>query len=245
MKTLTSLIAAIVLVVPVALKAAAFEGKVTMTMSDAKGGSHPMVFSLKQGLSRMDMDAGQGNVAGVIMNVAKREMTILMPQQKMYMVREMPAPSDTPQADEKPNSDVTLEKTGEHEKILGYDTTKFIAKSKDGATEMWLTDQLGTFMGLGSGGGPGGAFGGRKARNSSEQAWEKALMGKDWFPLRVVTKNKKDKETFRMEATAIDKTSLPDSVFAPPADYQKFDMGNMFRGMIPGGIPGGRQQQEN
>ena len=27
---------------------------------------------------------------------------------------------------------------------------------------------------------------------------------------------------------------LPDSLFAPPAGYQKFDMGNMMKGMMPG-----------
>jgi hypothetical protein len=37
-----------------------------------------------------------------------------------------------------------------------------------------------------------------------------------------------------MEVTAIDKKSLPDSLFVPPDGYQKFDMGGMMRGMIPG-----------
>lgn len=55
------------------------------------------------------------------------------------------------------------------------------------------------------------------------------------FPLRVVSTDKGSKETFRMEATEVKKESLPDSLFAPPADYQKFDMGGMMRGM---GLPG-------
>jgi len=50
----------------------------------------------------------------------------------------------------------------------------------------------------------------------------------------VVSKNSKGKETTRMEATAVEKTSLPASDFAPPAGFEKFDMGAMMKGLIPG-----------
>jgi hypothetical protein len=54
--------------------------------------------------------------------------------------------------------------------------------------------------------------------------------------MRVVGKDGRD--TFRMEVTAIEKTSLPDSLFSPPPGYQKFDMGGMMKGMMKGMIPG-------
>ena len=37
-----------------------------------------------------------------------------------------------------------------------------------------------------------------------------------------------------MEVTGIEKKSLPDSMFTPPEDYKKFDMGGMMKGLIPG-----------
>ena len=46
------------------------------------------------------------------------------------------------------------------------------------------------------------------------------------------------KENFRMEATAIEQQTLPATLFSPPADYQKLDMGGMMQG-IPG-LPGRR-----
>ena len=93
-----------------------------------------------------------------------------------------------------------------------------------------------------------------RGRGPEPKAWERALEGKELFPLRVVahekggsaraekgkssdkakSKGKASGDTFRMDVTAIDKTSLPDSMFTPPPGYQKFDMGAMMRGMIPG-----------
>jgi hypothetical protein len=62
------------------------------------------------------------------------------------------------------------------------------------------------------------------------------LAGKGVFPLRVVTTTG-GKETYRMEATAVEKTALPASTFAAPADFK--NLSDMMRGMgMPGGIPG-------
>jgi len=84
-------------------------------------------------------------------------------------------------------------------------------------------------MGMGE---PEGPFGGKK---SSGSGWEAALAGKNMFPLRVVDTTAKGKSAFRMEVTSIDKAALPDSLFRAPAGWQKFDMGGMMRGLLPGG----------
>jgi hypothetical protein len=227
MKLYPSLLLTVALVAPAALSAAVFEGTVRMKMSDGRGNAHEMTYHLKEGLVRIDMQMGEGS-AGMIMNMAKQEMIILMPDQHMYMVRPL---TEVRNAAERAvqNQDVTLEKTGETAKILGYDCVKYISKSKEGTSEMWVTEQLGQFMGLGSGGGP---MGGRS--NKQSPAWEKALMGKNFFPLKVITHTNKGKEEFKMEATAIDKGSQPDSLFVPPADFQKFDLGGMMQGL---GLP--------
>ena len=62
------------------------------------------------------------------------------------------------------------------------------------------------------------------------------------FPLRVIT-SKDGKETFRMEATSIEKQSLDASLFEPPADYR--DIGSMMKGMMPGGMPPGARPPGN
>jgi hypothetical protein len=80
-------------------------------------------------------------------------------------------------------------------------------------------------MGLANSG--GSPFGGRK-QSANAAKWEEALKGsKGGFPLRVISHDAKGKETFRMEAKKIEPGPLPDSLFAPPAGYQKFEMPNM------------------
>jgi uncharacterized protein DUF4412 len=214
-----------VLATPAALCAAAFEGKVRMKMSDSRGNAHELDYRVKAGFVRMDMEAAKGQTASVIMDLGKKEMIILIPGQNIYMTRSIP--DTTAAAARSSDKDATFEKTGETAKILGYDCVKYVYKSKDVTSEIWGTEELGRFMGLGSNANP---MGGRRAAQAGP-AWEKMLMGKDFFPLRVVTQKAKGSDQFNLEATAVTKESEPDSVFQPPAGYQKFDLGGMMRGM--------------
>ncbi len=238
MKKLLVLSLACALLAPAALSAADFEGTVSMKMSGreaaAKGGGAVMNFSLKGGLTRMDMDA-QGMSVGVIMDPAKQQMTMLMVQQHMYMIRPMATPEAPAGTSAGKAPEMTLEKTSTTEKILGYECVKYVAKDDKGkSTELWLTDQLGSFMGFGSGGGPMGRRGGG---GPMPQGWEQLLQGKSLFPMRVVSLDA-GQEVGRMEVTAVEKKSMPDSLFTVPADWQ--DMSAMMRGMgAPGGMPPG------
>ncbi len=227
------------LLAPAALSAADFEGTVSMKMSGreaaGKGADAVMNFSMKAGLTRMDMDA-QGMGIGVIIDPAKQQMTMLMTQRRMYMIQPMPAPmaDATAGAPSGKAPESNLEKTTVTEKILGYDCVKYVVKDDKGKTvELWLTDQLGSFMGLG-GGGPMGRRGGGAPAGSG---WEQLLQGKSLFPMRVVTSDG-GKEVGRLEVTAVDKKSLSDSLFTVPDGWQ--DLSGMMRGMgAPGGMPPG------
>ena len=223
-----TLLAVAALATPAVLSAANFEGTVRMKITGPRGGTHELTQHLKDGLVRSDVEMGDRTLS-MILDTKKHEMTVLMPQQQMYMVHAMPgtaAPADHKAAP----SDETLEKTGETEKILGYTCTKYVVKDphQNTTTDIWLTDQLGNFMGLGSGPGPMGM--GRRA-GPPRAAWETALAGKDAFPLRVVTHDANGEEKFRLEATEVKRESQPDSLFTPPADFRKFDMGAMMQGM--------------
>jgi len=223
MKRLLAL--ATILLAPAVLVAASFEGKVNFKMSAPKGKPQEMHYSIKGDKVRVEMP-GQKGMGGMILDTAKKEMITIMDEEKMYMVMAIP---DAPAANDEKEGDVKLEKTGEKEKILGYTAEKYISTHKNEKTEMWLAEGLGSFMAMGSGNGMG--------KKAAPKNWERALAGKDLFPLRVVGLDKSGKETFRMETTAINKQSLPDSLFVPPAGYQKFDMGGM-GGMLKGLIPG-------
>jgi hypothetical protein len=245
MNTTLRVLFASALLSPAAVFAAAFEGKVSMKMTSGRGQPQEITYNIKGDKVRMEMP-GQKGMGGMIMDTSKREMTMMMDEQKMYMVMALPQAAADAMA--KREDDVKLEKTNETEKILGYTATKYILTEKNNdETEIWLAEGLGTFMGFSQNRNPMS-----RGRGPAAPAWERALEGKDLFPLRVVglgkgatargAKGKSDEkrkgaggnERFRMEVTSIDKTSLPDSLFTPPAGYQKFDMGAMMKGMIPG-----------
>ena len=237
MKLSTSLLLAGAALLPAALRADPFEGKVTMsiTMSGAKTGLHTITYSAKGGLVRIDTDAGPHGSASVIVDSAKQQMTILMPLQSMYMVRPMPtagtSPSGAP-AGAGPAAapaGIQIEKTAETAKFLGYDCVKYNVQTASGTTELWVTDQLGTFAGFTAGAGAGGR------RGQAAESWEEAIKGRNFFPLKVVSTSN-GSET-RMEATSVHKESLPDSDFTPPAGWK--DLSSMMQGMMPGGMPGG------
>jgi hypothetical protein len=232
MKLISSIVAAGALLAPSMLAAETFEGTVSMTISapSMKGGPQTISLSLKEGNMRTDMDTGRGTMSAIF-DTKNQQMLILMPQQRMYMVRPMPqavagqapAPSGAPPAN--------LQDTGVKETILGYACEKYTSMGDSGTTEIWVTDQLGTFMGLFHGGGPGG-------RSQAPAAWESALKGRNFFPMRVISTSSKG--TFRLDVTAVNKASLPDSLFGPPDGWQKFDLGGLMGAGMPGGFPGGR-----
>lgn len=227
-KLFSLLLLSAALLIPATLSAKTFEGTIQMTITDGRNKPMPMAYSIKGHLIRTDVQADRGINATAILDFSKKEMIVLMPGQPMYMV--MPLQDAAEAATGHKADDVTLEKTDITEKILGYTCTKYLAKSKDGVTEIWATEELGSFQGLGGGMGPMG-------KGSAKQGWEKALVGKNFFPLRVVTTDGR-RNQFRMEATAIDAKTLPASHFAPPEGYRKFDMGGMMQGLP--GMPGSR-----
>jgi hypothetical protein len=235
MKLITPLVTICVLLAPCVLSADSFEGTMTMTMSSSssKNGPQAINMSMKDGNVRSDIQTQRGTMSA-IMDMKNQQMIFLMPQQRMYMVQSMNHPAIPQQAQQyqaaasAAGSTPTLVQTGEKETILGYECTKYTATNEKGTTQLWVTDQLGTFAGLFHGGAPG-----RPAQPPPE--WETALKGKGFFPMRVIGTT--DKGSFKMEVTAINKTSLPDSLFAPPDGWQKFDLGSLMGG---GGFPGGR-----
>lgn len=234
MKHLTRFLLIGALLIPGALSAAStFEGALRMQMTSGKEKPFEIDYLLKDGKARIVPQMGQKGSMAMIMDTAKMEMTVLMPEQKMYMVSSIKSATEEA-AKQAGTADIVPEKTGRKEKILGYTCEEYLMKSKDGTTSaVWVTEEIGAFAGLG-----GGGMGGGRGRGATAQAWENAFAGKNQFPMRVVGLDKKGVENFRMEVTKIEKKSVADSEFVPPAGYQKFEMppmGDMMKGMMKGG----------
>ena len=114
MKYITSLILTCALLTPVCAKADGFEGTVKMSLSttpDQSHGPQAISYSIKGNLMRVDTQINAAAMGSVIFDLGTRTMTILMPQQSMYMVRQMPAVDQTP-ATTATSSGPTLQQTG-------------------------------------------------------------------------------------------------------------------------------------
>lgn len=231
MKLIPALVPICALVFTCALSADTFEGTVSMTMTapNQKDGPQTITMSLKEGFMRTDVPTKQGTMSAIF-DIKNHRMILLMPQQRMYMERDMPQPTPPP-ASSNPTggmpSGYSFQDTGVTETILGYNCKKFLTTSPKGSAQIWVTDQLGSFFGLYHGGSPG-------RRQEAPQAWESALSGKNFFPLRVVSND--GKGTFRMDVTSVNKQDLPDSTFSAPAGWTKFDLGSIFGGALQGGF---------
>jgi len=251
MKKLLAILLATAFLAFAAHAADPFEGQLTLKVTGSAGKSQQFNLSLKGNFTRMEMSAsGMGGPGAVIMDSARHEATIIMPQQHMYMVQPIPragAAAGGPGAsapESPPAAESTFEKSGVTEKILGYDCVKYTTHDKNSTVELWMTDQLGPFNFLGFGAGAMGAGmrgGPRGGAGPVPPGWEQLLQGKEMFPLRIVSTGA-DGRVERIEIVSIDKQAVPDSTFAPPAGFQKIDLGNMMRGMgLPPGLrpPGG------
>src|SRR3954469_4295744 len=69
----------------------AFEGKMTLAITSEKGKQMDLNYAMKSGKVRMETSAS-GHQATMLMDMAKLETTILMPEQSMYMVMPMKKP---------------------------------------------------------------------------------------------------------------------------------------------------------
>ena len=235
-KLLTALLAG-ALLLPAVLSAANFEGAIRIKMTSGKDAME-MDYLLKNNRARTTMQLSKKDSMTTITDYDKMEMLMLMPEQKMYMVISMKSVMDNANTNAAQDPKFKFEKTGVKEKILGYNCEKYLMTSSDTNMEMWMTEELGTYMGMAN-----AMSGGRGGRGQAPQAqaWEKAIAGKSLFPMRMIGHDPKDKENFRWEAISVDKKSVSDSEFVPPADFQKFQMpgmGDMMKGMMRGMIPG-------
>lgn len=224
-------VAVCILTLTTATLASAFEGKIEMKNTVGKE-SMPMTYFVKGTLMRMEMKAEGGKRKGkgeesvaMILDTAALEMTILMESEKMYMVQKLPR--DQVEKAQK-DADMEFKPTGRKEKIAGIDAEEYVGVSKKQRVEIWVTKELGKYMTAN----PGGPMGGKKKAD----AWAIFAEKENFFPLRTISRANKEgaPEDSRMEVISVDKSAQPDSLFKPPADYQKFEMpsiGDMMKGM--------------
>lgn len=188
-----------------------FEGSIAMNMAGDGGKPREVSYFVKGGKIRMEMAGARGEQMTMIMNPAAKEMLILMPAQKMYMVQAMGAAADAAEKSKPP----TIARTGKTETIAGYKCEYVTVTAEDGiSSDVCVAKGIGAFR-MPSSGGRGGP--------PKAEPWQGAL-GDGGFPLKVVKGGK-----VMLEVTNLEKKTLDAAQFEPPEGYRKMDMGGMMR----------------
>jgi hypothetical protein len=219
------IIAAACVATPLALSAlctlpaaAQFEGTVTWQMEKGQ-----MAQTYKGSMVRTEMTGESGRQGVMIMDHAARTMTMLMPEDKMYMVMNLRDMSG--RDDHKPPK---LTDMGKTETIAGKSCEVYRYAEEAGkpeTRELCVAKGMGFFMG-----GGGGPMGMRRRGQGAEIAAaiaanpEFAKLYKDgFFPLRI-SRLEDGKVTHEMIVTRIEAKSVEASAFATPPDYTEMKM---------------------
>lgn len=193
--------------------AQSFEGVVYFKSTAGTGESGDFKYYGKDNKIKMEMMSDE--MGSVIFDGSKT--IILMPAQKSYMefsnemLEQLGGMSQD--ADEDMGEVNLPTKTNETKNILGYDCTKWVYKEDHNETELWITDQIGNYI-IPS------------TPMTPAPEWADLFDGKPFFPLMIITKEN-GSVVDKMEVTKIEKKSLSESEFQPPAGFKKMDLGNM------------------
>jgi len=161
-------------------------------------------------------------------------MTVLMPQQKMYMVMDMRktgqalaglpfgrGKKDTGARAGAPAAMPRITATGRKETIAGHECEYYVMGEK-GDAEVCSAKGLGMFMmGQSPMGGGSSSMAALAALGTNSDAVK--LFSDGFFPLKMVHTEGGKREVV-MEATRVEKKTLDASLFVPPPDYKEMKM---------------------
>jgi hypothetical protein len=192
-----------------------FEGLVKYKMTDDNENISFMKYYSKPGKVRVEIDSRKNdNEAVLIINSKKKEMTILASLEKTaisFPIDKMENDKD----DVKEKHKYNITRTGETKIIHGYNSIKYIGKSKDEEIEVWVTEDLDPFLGFG--------------KTSHEKFGWQDITGMDikGFPLEIYNRTKGSS----IIATSIEEKSFDESLFKAPTNYKHFNFKSIMKGL--------------
>jgi hypothetical protein len=194
-------------------QAAQFEGRLHYQRAQTPGEPDNVICAVKGDKIRVEVIRERVNT--FITDTAKKETTVIMEDDMAFLVMTSLQPFE----------DLKLEKTAETDTILGHKTQKYTLSSDEGETELWLAEGFGRYTGFGEGfeQPPKPVPNVDLPEAPVPKAWEYALAGQPLFPLRVVTRDGANRESYRLEIRAITPDPLSEKLFVPSTNYKKLD----------------------
>lgn len=192
-----------------------FEG-LMLLHETSDGATMQQQWFLKGDKLRFEETGPDADKGALIFDAKQKIMYSLQPDEKMYM--EIPT-GETSQAAPDRSEDVVVVKTGKHDQAAGYSCDIYHTKDKsDGSTgELCIARGIGNAAML-------GMMSAQAGGASLLPGWMRELFKDGGFPIKGVDRDAKGNEEARWEVMKIEKKSLDDRLFLPPADYKKQDM---------------------
>lgn len=194
------------------LAASAFEGWIHFALKTGRDPEQLLSYAAKGTSIRLEPKSEEAGGTALLIDTRERTMFLLMPAQRVF-VRLPLKPGLAPStATPPPPRESSPEATGIAERFLDYSCLRYVLVHGDSTTESWVTTELGGLAALGAS--PLAALLGGGGALSALERTDAA------FPLKVVTRDSRGRETFRFEALQIEPGPLPDELFAVPAGFR-------------------------
>ncbi|HED08128.1 MAG TPA: DUF4412 domain-containing protein [Ignavibacteria bacterium] len=192
-----------------------FEGKIVFQVKN-NNETNQITYLVKGDKFRIEPKTPKG-MGVMIYNSKKKMMIILITPKKMYM--EVPLDLTNKKSDKKKKTKSYFKNTGKTKKIFGYNSEKFEFVNKGKKGEAWMTKDLGGFL----------FFRNPKQNSSSQSDWQKAIIAENYFPMVISEINSEGKPSVMFKVLEVKAKNLANSLFEPPAGYQKFDVSKMMK----------------
>jgi hypothetical protein len=206
-----------------------FEGSVTyrMTMNGRPG---EVTVHRKGNKLRQEFGGPMAGMASIIDGNTGKSVS-LVPQQKMYFVMDLKALGESMTGKDAPNEAKIpkLTRTGQKETVAGISCEHVIAEAdpnpQQEQVDICAARGMGMFMGFGGASGEQmGATTAFLSRSNDPRVREALAEFRDgFFPLKMTVK-KRGQPDVTMEATKVEKKTLPNELFEVPAGWTEMKM---------------------
>jgi hypothetical protein len=201
---------------------AQFEGSVTWAVGKKQT---PMTQTYKGSMVRTDMTGERGRSGAMIIDGAAKTMTMVMPEQKMFMKWDLEKMREQMGNEHATHKTPKITDTGKSESIAGKSCQVYRYAEDTGkpeTLEMCVAKGMGNFMAGRSPMGRGQGDDDDVSEIANNPEFLK-LYKDGFFPLRI-SKVKGDVVTTQMIATKIEPGSVDASLFQVPSDFQEMKM---------------------
>lgn len=185
---------------------------------------------------RTETISGESNNESAIIKVKEKKIIVLMDKEKQYMELDFNTLKQMTDAFSKMNPNAkndeekleknksNVKKTGKSQVILGYKCDEYVLDEENTTSTVYICQNFTSFWKIFTD--IANSF--ETNNNKNVNDWYFSVLGDGGFPFKEIERNKNGDLIFEKEVTKIDKSKPSVQLFAPPKDYKKVSLEDMF-----------------